>query len=840
MYKVKNDKCLSVISKKSMLANKKRNVILLIAIALTTIMLSTLFTVGSSVMKSIEISTTYQVGTSAHAGFKFLTKEEYDELATDNHIFNLSYNILVAESENDELYKDYTEIRYSEDVAARHGYSYPTSGKMPEKYNEIATCTTVLDDFGLSHEAGQVIHLKMSNGEHEYEGDFIVSGIWEKPASTMINQIYVSKAFQEDFAPVWKNRDDYKKAMSENLFYGSINPSFNFMTSFNISGQMAKLKARHGFGDEINDGVNWAYTTSEIDFTTVSTAAIIMLMIVLSGYLIIHNIFLIAVTSNVHYYGLLKTIGTTDKQLKKIVINQALGLSIIAIPVGLILGFVTSFFAFPLIVANIAVQDCRIIPNVWVFVACALFSWITVRVSCIKPCKFIRKISPIEAVKFTDATTGKLSKNRKSKNVSTLSMAWENLKRNKNRMVAVILSLALSVVMINVTVSIVACMDPEKFISNYAGSDFAIADAASFNPAIFQDVYDGVNFDDINAISANINSTDAGAIFMAESLQCFDGIPYERLVENYEEHTERFVYSTEDKPYYDQLVYDNKNINSHIYGVSQIVFDKMDMDTKGVDWEKFNSGKYAIVSSSIETGGDDSEYAFYQTGDKISITLPDGSSEEYEVIGNGDVSYAMGPQHGHGLDVYITIPETEYLSLFPETQGALKYFINVNDDELGFAESYFSDYCNSVNTKLDYTSRETYLKEFQETITLFLVIGGALSGIVALIGILNLVNLTYTSIHERMQELRVLNAIGMTKKQIMSMVSYEGMLRVVIAFAVVLSLGQLLNYAIVYLMAGEMIMFSYRYVVWPMLACIPVYMLIAAVIPKIVMITKRW
>lgn len=834
MYKVKNNKCLSNISRKSMLANKKRNVILLIAIALTTIMLTTLFTVGNSVLKSIEISTTYQVGTSAHAGFKFMTQEEYDELATDTHILDLSYNIIVAEPENVELYKDYTEIRYSEDVAAQQGYSYPSQGKMPEKYNEIATCTTVLDDFGLPHEVGQIIHLKMNNGVNIFEGDFIVRGIWEKPASTMANQIYVSKIFQEEFSPVWMNKDDYDRAMGVNSFCGSINPDFNFRTSFNISGQMDKLKERHNFGDEINDGINWAYAASELDFTTVMIVAIIMIMIVLSGYLIIHNIFLIAVTSDIHYYGLLKTIGTTDKQLKKIVLNQALGLSFIAIPIGLILGFVTSLFVFPLVVDNITVQDCRIIPNVWVFMACALFAWVTVRISCIKPCKYIKKISPVEAVKFTDAATGKLSKNRKSKKVSTLSMAWENLKRNRNRTVAVILSLALSIVMINVTVSIVASMDLEKYISSFASSDFTIADASVMNAGMSGNVYDGVSLADISVIGDNIETSEAGAIFMSESLQRFEGVHYERLVKIYEEHPEWFIYDSAAKPYYDQMVYEDKSIDSHIYGVSQIVFDKMDMDAQGMTWEKFCSGKYAIVSSPLETGGNDSEYAFYHIGDKISITLPDGSSEEYEVIGNGDVSYAMGPQHSHGLDVYITIPETEYLRLIPDASGALKYFINVNDDELEAAEGYLSDYCNSVNPKLNYTSRETYLKEFQETIDLFLVIGGALSGILALIGILNLVNLTYTSIHERMQELKVLNAIGMTKKQIALMLSYEGMLRVLITFVVVLSFGQLLNYVIVYLMAGEMIMFSYKYVVWPMLACIPVYMLIAAVIPRIV------
>ena len=114
-----------------------------------------------------------------------------------------------------------------------------------------------------------------------------------------------------------------------------------------------------------------------------------------------------------------------------------------------------------------------------------------------------------------------------------------------------------------------------------------------------------------------------------------------------------------------------------------------------------------------------------------------------------------------------------------------------------------------------------------------------LSVILALIAILNFINLTYTSIHERKQELKVLGAIGMTKKQIAAMLSYEGIFRVLLTFALVLTIGQLLNYVIVYLMAGEMIMFSYKYVVWPMFACIPVFLVIAAAIPRTIGNSKK-
>lgn len=834
MRKVKNHKCLSNISRKSMLANKKRNIILLIAIVLTTVMLTTLFTVGSSIMKSMEISTTYQVGTSYHAGFKFLTQEEYDELATDPHIIDLSYNIVVGVPESEELNEDYTEIRYTEAESAKHSYSYPSQGKLPEKYHEVATCTTVLDDFGLPHELGQTIHLKMSNGFSTYEGDFYVCGIWEKPASTVANQIYVSKAFQEEFSPTWKNREDYDRFIQAGSHCGSINPGFNFKTSINISGQMDRLKERHGFGTEINDGINWAYAASELDFTSVMIVVIILFMIILSGYLIIHNIFLIAVTSDIHYYGLLKTIGTTNRQLKRIVLKQALLLSFIAIPIGLVLGFVTSYFVFPFIVVNLAIQKCEIIPNGWVFLICAFFSWLTVRISCEKPCRFIRKISPVEAVRYNDTTVGKLSMNRKSKKVTTYSMAWENLKRNKRRTVAVLLSMALSIVMINVTVSIVACMDQEKYISNFAGADFTIADASIMNATTFESVCDGVRLQDIQALESNLEVEESGAIYMSESLQHLEGTPYERFVALYEEHPDWLIYDMSQKESYDQLVYENKSINSHIYGVDQIVFDQMEMDTKTVDYETFCTGDYAIVSSPVEGGNNDSEYAYYHVGDKITVDFPDGSSKEYEVIGIGDVSYSMGPGHSHGMDIYITIPAEEYRKVVSDTKGALKYFINVNDDHIDTAEEYISDYCDNISGGLDYTSRKTYLKDFNNAISTFLVIGGALSVILALIAILNLINLTYTSIHERKQELAVLGAIGMTKKQIAAMLSYEGIFRVLLTFASVLTIGQLLNYAIVYLMAGEMIMFSYKYVVWPMLVCIPVFLMIAALIPRMI------
>ena len=795
-------------------------------------MLSTLFTVASSLIKSLETATCYQVGTYTHAGFKYLTQEEYDKLKTDTKIYDLSYNIILGEVINEELSEDYTEVRYTEPLCAKQSYSYPETGTLPQKYEEVATCTAVLDAFGVPHELGQTLHLQLTNGFDTYEGDFKVCGIWEKPALTMTNEIYFSKEFQESFAPVWKNREDYNRYLSANSYAGSINPDFNFSSSFNITGKMEALKERLGFGDEIKDGINWAYTTSELDATTVLIVAVILIMIILAGYLIIYNIFLIAITSDIHYYGLLKTIGMTNRQLKKMVLRQALFLSVIAIPVGMLLGYLISYFVVPLIANNMLTDACKVYPNGFVFLACAVFAWITVRISCAKPCRIIRKISPVEAVKFSDCPVEKLSKHKKAKWVTPFSMAWENLKRNKKRTTAVLLSMVLSVLMINVTVSIVSCFDEDKYISMFAGSDFSIADATLYNLSAIDKNLEGVSAQDMEALRAMDGVTESGAIYMEESEQKLEGDAWERMKKIYEEHTDWYVQSPDEKEWWDSCIYDRKEISSHLYGVDELIFHALELETDKVDWNTFCSGDYAIVSSMLDSDGNDADLALYQVGEKIPVQLPDGSTKEYEVIGIGDVPYVMGPMHSHGMDIYITIPAAEYLKVVPQAKGALQFMINVEKEYLEADEAYVEQYCNVTNQKLDFKSRKMYLQEFKDMVNMFLIVGGALSAILALIGILNFINLTYTSIHERKQELKILWSVGMTKKQIASMLSFEGMLRMGLAFVLVLTVGQLLNYYVVYAIAGGMIMFTSHYVIWPMLVCIPVFGVIAALIPR--------
>ena len=77
-----------------------------------------------------------------------------------------------------------------------------------------------------------------------------------------------------------------------------------------------------------------------------------VLFVILAGYLIIYNIFNISVKTDIRAYGLLKNVGTTGKQLKKIVRMQAWKLSAVGIPIGLIFGYLAGLCMAPSLTAD--------------------------------------------------------------------------------------------------------------------------------------------------------------------------------------------------------------------------------------------------------------------------------------------------------------------------------------------------------------------------------------------------------------------------------------------------------------------------------------------------------
>ena len=110
------------------------------------------------------------------------------------------------------------------------------------------------------------------------------------------------------------------------------------------------------------------------------------------------------------------------------------------------------------------------------------------------------------------------------------------------------------------------------------------------------------------------------------------------------------------------------------------------------------------------------------------------------------------------------------------TDSVMYYAFDTTEEANASMEAFLQDYTENVNPDLDYESKAVYASEFESTRSMFLLLGGALSFIVGLVGILNFFNAILTGITSRRRELAVLQSIGMTEKQVKTMLMLEGLL----------------------------------------------------------------
>ena len=146
-------------------------------------------------------------------------------------------------------------------------------------------------------------------------------------------------------------------------------------------------------------------------------------------------------------------------------------------------------------------------------------------------------------------------------------------------------------------------------------------------------------------------------------------------------------------------------------------------------------------------------------------------------------------------------------------------------------EAFLRDYTENVNPQFDYESKATYAGEFESIKSMFLLLGSALSFIVGLVGILNFFNAILTGITARRRELAVLQSIGMTTRQLQTMLALEGLLytlgSALLALALILVTAPVVGPGL----NGMFWFFTYHFTIWPIAVVLPLFALLGIAIP---------
>lgn len=853
MRKVKNQKVIRNLSDKSFRASRTRNTIAVLAIALTSMLFTTLFTIGLGSVENFQQQTMRQSGGDSHGVIKDITMEEYEALK-DHPLIKESAacEVLADNVANPEFLKRHVELWYVPEYHYPHRYLEIEEGRAPEKADEVLVDEVTMELLGLPKKTGQEITLSLQVGMADPAAEdrtFTVTGILKADPAMNTGFVVTSEDYLTKYAEEIKTAEREEYAMT-----GRIDMDVNFSNSFNIQKKLEQVITESGYsvteGDKnyLSSNVNWAYVSdsAQSDPMTMGAVAGGLFIILLTGYLIIYNVFQISVVKDIRYYGLLKTIGTTGRQIRKIVRRQAWKLAVAGIPLGLVTGFFVGKGIVPLVVERSAYQgsDVQVSLNPWIFAGAILFSLATVWISTRKPARIAGRVSPIEAVRYTEDQNEKKKEKKGTDGGKLWRMALSNLARSKGRTVIVILSLSLSVILLNSIFTVTSSFSMDQFLKKFVVSDFLIANAEYFNSEYYG-VKEGI--EEISLSESFIRACEeedgferGGRLYMSNEvgLEAETYQPTENVMtdENGEFYN---MFGSEKVPYQRN---EDGNYRTTFYGLEDYPLEKAEPFESETDLsvikEKLATGKYLL--GAVATDDNDQvieDEIYYHAGDHVTLVMKDGEKREFEILSLIKENYygltnRMGSQFAFytTADVFLSMESPDYL---------MSYEFDVEDGREAQFEEFLENYTTTQEPLMHYESKQKWLDEFNGLTGLFTLVGGVLTMVVGVIGILNFVNATLTGIVTRKREFAIMEAIGMTKRQLTRMLMLEGLYYAGFTILCSLAGGCLLSVTLVRILADGMWFMEYQFILWPMLIVFPILLLLGVLVPYLAYLPQR-
>lgn len=822
---------LRTLSRRSFRANRRRNLVAIFAIILTTMMFTSLFVLSQSMIENMQQMYIQQAGYSSQLSSSLLTDDEADAIAEHPAVAEASRSTVVGVAENASGRQ--VELRAASADYADSALSLPTEGRMPENADEIALDTITLDKLGLAHQLGETVHLSWTSapGSDAHEtADFTLCGIWQGNPAAMASMAWVS----EDFAEKLSVGVDQNAARESGSILGLTMLHIDLVDDSDPSGTAEKILADTGLSERVTLSPNIAYDSAvgQNMLRELLPMAICMVLVFVSGYLIIYNIFQISVAADIRFYGRLKTLGATKRQLKKIIYSQARRLCLVGIPLGLVIGYFLGAVLVPFMITSTG-GAATVALDPWIFVGAALFAAVTVRISCLKPARTCGKVSPMEALRYTDAEPLSHRKRKKSHSASVRAMAWANLGRNRKRTVLVIASLSLGLVLLSGIYAKNASFDIDKYMSGTVISDFEVEDASiasnfttydpqgtTINSALVEKIGDLDGLERTGALYAQVINHEVGESAL-------------KNIEHYYNAKERLAVIKATDPglydaYSDMLA--SGSCTAILYGVDGLVVDTL-ADAQNVlagnfDKEAFASGSYVVVDAGPAENADEIAPT-YNVGD--SVTLGDKTYEVMAIV--RDITPITEGKNSDTADFLgLYIPAEDFRAMYPENT-LRKYFFDVAAEDQPAAEQMLLDVQSEDDPALSFTSKQTLIDHYKEQTLASTIMAFAISFVIAVVGVLNFVNSMLTAIFSRQKEFAMLQSIGMTRRQLRNMLIDEGLYYA----GITLVLSYLLSALVVgvgvrLLVAGDWTA-TFHFTLLPLVICTPILLAFAVLIP---------
>ena len=735
-------KTLTNLVKGNLKSSKAKSVLICITIMLTTTLLTSVGIICNNWLKTNKAATIEYSG-SFEGIYKRVNKDKLDIIKNNASIDQYGiYNAIgTSQYEDSNL-----GLIYADNTIKNMANIKFEDGTMPEKENEIAIESGYLNLLNNGAKIGDKIKLSyesLSTGEIK-EKEFILSGILQTSDISKAQKSYSAIISKSYFVS-----EEVDENTKYNVYINIVKPKK--LTADEVKESILSIAKNMGI-EEYDVRINTDYiNASNPDPQVIAGGIIVALIIILSSMLVIYSIFYVSVINKVHEYGKLRAVGATKRQIRKIILREGFILSCISIPLGIAIGYLIG----QVVILKALKMDRYGVGgmNIFIAIGVAVITVISVLLSLLKPMKMACNISPVEAMRY-DGNDSKQKKRKGYEEINLKKITFANLSRNKKRTVITLLSLSLSGILFIVASTIMNCMNPENMAKDHSLGDITV----------YLDNYDW-NEDGSN----NLYDIQANNPLGKEMCERLENIPGVKKI-----NMEKSAWASID------IGAGEKNLED-IQGFDKEFYDELSehLVEGEINKEALESGEglvYTHPSYAKEIG--------IKVGSTQVITIYDGKDsykKEFTVLALVDIGGAS-----------IRIPESVMDSLI-KTDTTIRVGLEVKKDMLKSVEEEIKNITDN-DEYLSYGTLEDSIETYKKSMAITSVLIYSLVIIIGVIGLMNLINTMITSIITRKRELGILQAIGLSDKQLVKMLQIEGLFYTVGTLLITLTLGNILGY----------------------------------------------
>lgn len=771
---------------------KSKNILIGIAIILTTLLLFVIPSIGKD-MVEVNFAVINKIYPTWHALYRNVDESKVMKLAAHHDV--KTYGL-----RSDAGYMNLEDATVSMMYMDRTGMElYKVKlkeGQLPQKENDIVVSKGILEALGQNGKIGDTITvpyqiLKDDGLDYTKEKDFRICGFLADNENSKEQKQYtslVSEAFLKAEIPVEQVK--YRFLLQVNGQKGNTTADYT-ETIQNIARQFGISE------DDMN--INKEYLAANyVDPATIPVIVGIMLIVVLAGIITIYSVYYVSMNQRVREFGKLKAIGATKRQLRQIVLREGMGVALFAIPIGLLIGTVAVKVVLLQFVehakdSNVLITEAyKVVAKGevqlyywWIYLLAIAVTLCTVYLSLMKPMRMAAKVSEIEAMRYQGGSKRQKSSRKGYQFLNIGRLTKRNLAENKKKSTITIVSMAVTGIFVMMVATVLSCANPMESAKSSIVGQYEISPIVESGNKEHPE-YEWAEVQKNNPLNEGLK----------QQIEELDGV----------ERVDVFTaLKVSGGPFEEKIG------TEFINGVPEEYAEELKKGiTEGnVTYEELKSGDKVILDRALLHW-----YPDIKVGDKLKLNIHDGDNtfqKEIEVAAIGE--------YGTGL--------TNYNCLIMAKEGAEK--LTINNSSSYFQVIADKDYDEALEASLqaivDGSGRlqmRTWKNEYDTWENAIQMTRGACYAfiiILAAISIMNLINTMINSVHVRKKELGMMQAIGMSDRQLMKMLQLEGIFYTVGTLIISIGVGSLAGYPL-FLYAKRTGMFDISTYHYPVTAAI--------------------